>query len=227
MAAPTFGAAGTYLTGDFTSGASVAVPSGTATDEIVVVAIYVESGNGAISGPGGFARKSSVDGSNHDIEIWWKRCTTTDAGTYAFTWSGSPWREAVALRFSGCITTGDPFDVTNTNTGTGGTTPSVSNTTTVADTLELWIASNANGGAWTPPSGYTERVDTGSDLSVATATKASTGSTGSITGSCAGGAGVSLAFLGALKPPAGASPDPVPRGGLVVPSWAVMRSAVW
>lgn len=202
MAAPTFGAAGTYLAGSFTSGAAVAVPTGTAAGQVVLVFIYVESGNGTISGPAGFTQKASIDGTNHDLEIWWKRCTGTDSGTYAFTWSGNPWREAVAVRFSGCITTGDPFDVTSTNTGTGGTTPAVSATTTVADTLKVWAATNFNGGAWTPPSGWTERVDTGGGIGAATLAQAAAGATGSVTGSSAGGAAVSLAFLGALKPPA-------------------------
>ncbi len=205
MAAPTFGAAGTYLSGSFTSGAAVAVPTGTAADEIVVVLIYVESGNGTITAPAGFTQRVTINGSDHDLEIWWKRCTATDSGTYAFTWSGNPWREAVALRFSGCITTGDPFDVSNTATGTGGTTPAVTASTTVADTLLLWAGTNFNSGAWTPPTAggtWTERVDTGGGIGAATKAQAATGTTGSVTGSCAGGAATSLAFLGALKPPA-------------------------
>lgn len=203
MASPTFGAAGTYLTGVVSNQANFAVPTGTANNEIVVVYLYIES-TGAITPPAGFTQKSRPSNTGtgaHDLVIFWKRCTGTDSGTYAFT-NPNVWREGVAVRYSGCITSGDPFDVVSANqaaSGASGITPVVSLTTTVTDTLLVFSGTNFNGGAWTPPSGYTERVDSGGDLTVDDLARASIGSSGTIRATCAGGSTGTCAFLGALK----------------------------
>jgi hypothetical protein len=202
MPSPTFGAAGTYLTGTSANSANFAVPAGAANNEVMLVFFYLES-TGAITPPAGFTQflRMSATGGAHDLVIFWKRCTGADSGTYNFT-NPSVWREGVAIRFSGCITTGNPYDVTNGNqasTAPSGVTPAVSYTTTVTDTLAVWAGSNFNGGAWTPPSGYTERADASGDVGVATLAQAGIGASGSITGTCAGGSTGSCAALIALK----------------------------
>lgn len=207
MASPTFGQAGTYLSGVNASTAAFAVPTGTAANEVVLVFMYIE-GTPAITPPAGFTqilRPSATGAGAHDQIAFWKRCTTTDAGTYSFSWTGGIWREGVAVRFSGCVTSGNPYDIITSNqaaTAPSGVTPAVSGTTTVTDTLWVWGGTNFTGGAWTPPSAggaWTERVDTGADLSVASLAQAGIGASGSVTGTNAGGSTGSTATLIALK----------------------------
>ena len=224
MASPTFGAAGTYLTGVNASTAAFAVPTGAAADEIMVVGMYLE-GTAAVTPPTGFTQKSrpttGSGGSDHDLIVFWKRCTGADSGTYSFSWTGGLWREGACVRISGCVTSGDPFNVVGTNASTtagSGVTPASSNTTTVTDTLQLFVGSNFNGGAWTPPSGYTERVDNSSDLTVATLAQATAGASGSITATCAGGSASSCSFVGALK-----STTSVVPGGAAAPRRPLSR----
>ena len=214
MVSPAFGAAGTYLSGTVSTSANIAVPAGTAANEVVLAFIYLES-SGSITPPAGFSLVDRATTSNHDLAVYWKRCTGTDAGTYNFT-IPSTYREASAVRFTGCITSGNPYDVVGKASATsspGGVTTAVSNTTTVADTLQVFAGTNFNGSPWTPPTGYTERVDASGDLTVATLAQASIGGSGSITATCAVQNAANCVMLIALKPPGGATPvsDPPRR----------------
>jgi len=203
MVAPSFGAAGTYLTGATSTDWAIAVPSGTAADEIVLVFLYYDGDDTIDTVESGFTLKVNEGTASNGLAIYWKRCTGADSGTYDFAQTASTWREGIAIRYTDCLASGDPFDVFDSaNQATGSTTPAVSNTTTVADTLQVWAGSNYNGGAWTPPTSYTERADASSDFSVADLAQASIGGSGSITGTCAGGSTFSSAFLGALAPTA-------------------------
>ncbi|MFG1794110.1 hypothetical protein [Nocardia sp. NPDC049149] len=141
------------------------------------------------------------------MRVYWKRATGADSGNYAFVIAaGLAWRMGVAIRFAGCITAGNPFDVTNSaikTTTTTGATPAVSDTTTGSDRLWVWSGSYFNGDATcTQPSGFTERVDIsgGVALDVATKDQATAGASGSLTGTFSGNGGTG-AWLGALLPP--------------------------
>lgn len=209
MAAPAIGAIGTYLSGAMRTSSPVPVPAGVAVGDVVVLHYYTEDGSGTLTFPSGFTVKADLIATNHRQTVAWKRATAADTGTYAIGNSNSNWSEAVAIRYTGCVTTGDPFDGTvGTATGTAATSPAVSTTTATADTLLVWSATNFNGGAWTPPTSFTERVDAGSDLSVATLGKPATGTSGTVTGTCAGGAAQSTAFIGALIPAVTSTPSP-------------------
>jgi hypothetical protein len=65
--------------------------------------------------------------------------------------------------FSGALTSGDPFQQTNTainTTSANATTPAVSLTTTTADTTLIWAASNFQSNSWnTDPTGFTALYD--------------------------------------------------------------------
>lgn len=189
MTLPVFGVAGTYLTGTSAT-AAVAVPSGVTAGQVILVHLYKES-TATVTPPSGFTELTPAPfttSSVHTHHVFWKRATGSDSGTYSFTWSGSTFREAVAIRYTGCATSGVPVDVFNTAArSTNGTvTPAVSLTTTGADRLLEWAGSNFNAGSWTPPSGFTERVDAAGCLSVATLGQSTAGSTGSVTGTCSG-----------------------------------------
>jgi len=203
---PAFGSAGAQLQGtaaDF----QVAVPSGVAANDIVVVTAFIDS-TGSITGlPAGFA---NVAGSpviqvtapgNHRMYVAWKRASGADAGTYDFTLSGSVYRNVQAIRYTGAITSGDPWDDTDAaSLGVDGSpSPDVSVTTTLPNCLVVWAATNWASGNWTQPAGFDMRRNTGDKVcSVADMVQATAGSSGIVTGSCAG-SGKRCAWLGALK----------------------------
>lgn len=233
MAVPVFGAAGTYLSGTGATTAAIAVPAGVTSGQIVLAFLYIESTTAITTVPSGFtecaASPIAATGLGlHSLHVYWKRASGADSGTYTFGWTGSIYREGVAERYTGCVTSGDPWD-----TGAGApnsaqrssdatATPAVSLTTQGADRKLVWAGTNFAGGAGTPPSGWTERADGTSDLWTADKDQAVAGATGSITGSNAASS-YSCAWMGALLPDTGAAAlSPTP---LIVPSVAVHRAS--
>lgn len=219
MAAPAFGTAGTQLQGSAAT-MNVDVPDSVAANDIIVVTAYLDSTMTVTGLASGFAHApdspvqlgAGAGAGRHSMSVMWKRATGADstAGTYDFTLSGSTYRNAQAIRYTGAATSGSPWDVTNFNIEEGvgtSTTPAVSDTTTGADRLLIWSATNWSGGAWTPPSAggtWTERRDSGDQVcTVADKAQAVAGATGSITGT-AGANDRMTAWLGALMPPGAA-----------------------
>lgn len=204
MPAPASGGAGTYLTGVAGTTAAIPVPSGVAADDVVLVHLYLET-TAAVTAPSDFTELSpfpSATGAKpQTVRTFWKRAIGADSGTYGFSWTGSAWRDGVATRWTGCITTGSPIDAQTSaaRSSSGTTTPAVSLTTTGADRRLVWSGSSWDGGAWTPPSGWTEHVDSGA-LGIASLAQAAAGSTASITGVCAVSSS-QTAWLLALIPP--------------------------
>lgn len=201
MVAPAFGAAGTYLAGGVRTTVSVPVPSGVTNNQVVLSHLYIEA-SGAVTPPTGFTEITPAAVTTGTVtvgRVFWKRATGSDSGTYAFT-TPNAFSEAVAERYTGCVTSGSPIDVSNSaqRSSAGTTTPSVSVTTTGRDRLLVWSATSVQIGPWTPPTGYTERVDTGREISVATDELAAAGSSGSVTGT--GPSAFMTAWLVALIP---------------------------
>lgn len=212
MAVPGPGVAGTYLTGVSNAAGNVAVPAGVAANHIILVFLYIESAQ-AITKPAEFTEAANspiacTGASAHSQHVYWKRATAGDTGTYAFSWSAAVWREMVAIRYAGCITTGTPLEATNSSqrSSNGTVTPSASGTTTDVDRLLVAGYTNFAGGAWTQPSGWTERVDTGADMGVAETSQAVAGSTGLITATNASSSFETI-WLGALIPVPSATPN--------------------
>lgn len=233
MAAPAFGSAGTQF-GGVDATPNIDIPAGVAADDIIVVTMFIDDGATVTGLPSGFAHTadspvavSATDPSrSHSQAIMWKRATgaDSDAGTYDFTISSAVYADGQAIRYTGAVTSGDPWDVTNSAVGAGSGTawPAVSDTTTVADVLLIASSTNWSGGAWTPPGGFTERRDSGNQvITVVDKAQAVAGATGSISGSCVGN-DARTAWLGALKSTAGgtsatATPGAV-TGSAVVPA---------
>lgn len=197
---------------------SVDVPDGVAAGDIIVIPAFMDGAATITAMASGFAEApdspvTSEDpggGQHHTLHILWKRATGADstAGTYDFTLSGSSYTNADAARYSGAITSGDPWDITNSaiDVSGGGTSPAVSDTTTGVNRLLVWAASNWTGGAWTAPTGFAKRLDTGDRIvCLADMPQLTAGATGSISGASAG-TGARASWLGALKP-AGGSGD--------------------
>lgn len=208
MVAPAFGSAGTYLAG-VTGGsttAAFAVPAGVAANDIILVFMYKENTNAITGMPTGFTEITTAPSTTapQQHHVFWKRATGADTGTYGnFTWTGQVWREGVAIRITGAITSGSPVDVQNTNSSNSSVspTPVVSVTTTGIDRLMVWSATNFNSGTWTMPTqggGYTIRSANGNDLVVGTVAQAAAGASGSVTGSCSSSAPTTSRLLAIL-----------------------------
>lgn len=142
-----------------------AVPSGAAIDDIAVVALGQWNGGGTptITPPSGFTQKggfwTSGDGAAKN-SVWWKRLTAADSGTYSFSWTTSYWSTAQCALFSGCVTSGDPWDAVATAVaGTFGTFTTQTLTATDADGGLVWACYNDSSGTHTPPTNFTEAAD--------------------------------------------------------------------
>lgn len=209
MPAPSHGSIGTLLQGSAAT-ANFPVPASVASGDLIVVAFF-QDGDGTITGmPAGFAHAPSSPvnvipesgGGRHSLNVLWKRADAADTGTYDFTLSVSTYRHGRAIRHTGAVASGDPWD--NTASAYSGVnvsaSPAVSVTTLGPDRLLLWFATNWSGGTWTPPTGFTERFDSGDGTaSGADKAQATAGTSGSISGTCTGSDRAG-AWLGALKP---------------------------
>lgn len=202
MPIPVHAATGTY-TETSASTASFAVPSGVANGDIIVIPIFVDNASTTITGyAAGFAEAGDSPQATgiNSLHVVWKRATGADTGTYDFTLSQSRFHTGSALRYTGAAAAGDPWDDTDgaVDDTTGTTTPAVSVTTTGADRLLIWAATSWHVNSWTPPTGFTERVDAGfGTVTAADKDQAVAGSSGSVTGTPAN-TSRRCAWLGAL-----------------------------
>lgn len=158
-------------TGDdvgFNSTTAVNVPAGSAANDIAVVFLsrWVSGlAKAAPTTPANFAHYATTfhsgDG-NEDLDIYWKRLTGADSGTYAFSW-GTPnvYVHANCFMIRGCITTGDPIDDVNGWSGTAGTFGATTVNASTSDGALLWKAYNdtSAAGGHTAPGSFTEQVD--------------------------------------------------------------------
>jgi hypothetical protein len=192
--------------------AAVPVPAGAANLDIAAVGLYMESA-AAVTPPAGFTNKVSLQTSpttRGRLDVFWKRLTGADSGTYTFTWTGATFRSAACGLWSGRITTGDPFD--NFVLGTGSAESTVTQTTlnvsaspvtALGDAVGFWT-NFAGGNAWTFPTNYTERVDNDT-TTLDTRDAIASGATGNVTAT-ANVSGFLKAFLGVLAPAGAAAP---------------------
>jgi len=193
----------------------VGAPASIAVNDILRFSAFVDSITETFTvTPSGWvqAPNSPVTGpDNHRLHIWYKRAVAGDVGatTYSWTKSAGAYANAAIERYTGAITTGSPWDVTR---GVGSnvsqtTTEDVAVTTTVVDTLLCWTGTDWSGGNWTPPTGFTERRDTGDKVCTsADKPQAAIGGSGAIVGTCAT-ADKRCAWVGALKSPAASTPQ--------------------
>lgn len=207
MAAPAFGSSGAW-NGGLAGTKSFAVPASVASGDIIVIPMMIDGSTVTITAmPTGFAHAPGSPqtvaagfGGNHSVNVVWKRATAADTGTYDFTFSASVYEEGQAHRYTGCVASGSPWDVTTSadGGGTGNTvTPAVSVTTTGTDELLFFAGTNWGGGAWTPSTGFTERTDNSGDLTADDKVQTSAGGSGTVQATCVSTDKVG-AWLGAL-----------------------------
>lgn len=197
---------------------AVPVPASAANLDIAVAGIYMES-TAAITGiPTGFTNKVSLQNTaatRGRLDVFWKRLTGADSGTYTFSWTGATFTAAACGLWSGRATSGDPFDNFVGGTGSAESTAGVTTLnvagapgTALGDAVGFWT--NVNGGAtFTAPASYTQQQAVSGVIALETRDAIAAGATGNVTAS------VNItdfmkAFLGVLQP-AGATATKAPQ----------------
>lgn len=221
MANPTF--VGVSATpGDSLSTSSPSIPVGTTDNDIMV--LFVTTANEAISVPDGwnnttnnvlFLGTAGTAGAVR-LQVMWRRFVAGDtAPTIADV---GDFHYAVIASYRGCITTGDPFNVGDGDTGSGtsvllfGLTSTVDQCTWVHvvagddDSASARVSGQANASL----SGITERFDAGTTtglgggLAIWDGTQATAGAIGNSTATITSQAWA--AWMGALMPAASVAP---------------------
>lgn len=175
---------------------SPAVPSGAATNDVMVAVLSRWTTATAFTTiPTGFTDWGTTylsGDSQANVHIFWKRLSGADTGTYTWAWTagGNDWSHAHVFCASGCATTGNPIEGVNGWAGTAGTFGSTS-VTTVTQPLLIWSTYNDTSGTHTPPTSFTEVIDFDSGSAawrVPGTTGTQTASGGSVTSSSAAAA---------------------------------------
>jgi peptidoglycan/xylan/chitin deacetylase (PgdA/CDA1 family) len=144
----------------FGTSATVAVPAGATTGDVVVATVATWGGSPpAVTPPSGFTLKGSYTAGQDTSRVFWKRLSGPETGTYRFTWTGGQWSSAHALAVSGGVATGDPIEAVDHAAGSGTTYPATT-VSTAGPPLLLWIGRNDEpASGHTPPSGFVEAQD--------------------------------------------------------------------
>lgn len=227
-------AASSTLSGANSGTAAIPVPAGVAANDIILALIYTDPSTTTATPPDGTwtaAPGSPVtQGANQELNVYWKRATGADTGTYTFTLSGgSPWRKCIAANYKNCIASGNPINTDTTGVSGTGTAPSLSLTTTVTNTLMVWIGFIFGGGTCATPAGFT--VDQSMDVSVdntaylCSKSLAAAGGSGTISATWTSSDPRNVEWLGALKPPGGAAAVVIP--GRATQQVPIIRSSLY
>lgn len=143
MALPTINSVGAVFGGVGSVTGTVGA-SHTTNDIDVVLLECADNDTPSLSTANGFARLTALDqtvgsaGAGTQMSVWWRRWNGSD-GNPVFADAGDH-QIGRMISISGCITTGDPWDITGTGTTDSSADTSVSiagGTTTVADCLIL------------------------------------------------------------------------------------------
>lgn len=138
-------------------------PAGAATNDILLMQFTVFVGGGAISAPAGWSVAYSHNGSDMATCVWWIR-RGGSAPALTPSWASSQsYAEAIVSAYSGCITSGTPYDDVQ---GNPQSAPNPCNpdppAATSAGTGRIAVAmgfgwQGDSGSGWTVPSGYSAR----------------------------------------------------------------------
>lgn len=238
MSAPAFGTIGTLLA-TTTGTPAFAVPASVASGDIIVVYAFIDNAATTISAlPTGFAQctasprtVNSGGTESHVLMAAWKRATGADTGTYSFTLSGSTFVYGQATRYTGAVSSGNPWDTAVSADGSttfSTSCPNVLLTTLGPDRLITYCGTNWNGdgGSWSAPTGYSQRssgVSGTTDCEISDVVQATAGGTGNVhaTDTASGAVG---SWLGALI---GTTVTSTVAPAIVIAQTAVDRAYSW
>ena len=216
--------ADTFVTLTQTSNRTIAKPTGTTTDDVLVAMMFFGVDD-AVTPPSGWTHEVNFDNNEpsqeHRFHAFWKRAGGSEPADYTWSWTGSQYNEIWIGAFRGVITSGNPVDASNAiHGGTSGTSANaISITTTEANTALIYMITSWNGGGYGPPTvpgTFTEPANGDGNI---TGTSyyfwSSSGDTGSVVGT-ATPAGTRSVILLALKP-AAAAPSVFPENFFQLP----------
>lgn len=175
MTAPSLRALGTVVK-TTTATPSFAAPAGAVSTDVIAVGFFCDDGRTTITAvPTGFTLATDLPQTNdvtagspsHSLLVYTGRFSAVGAGPYAFTVSASVFIEGRSAAIQDCITSGSPLEAADGNTSGNAsvtTAPSVSATSLGTDRYAFYVATNWNGGAWTPASGFTEQWDADDEI---------------------------------------------------------------
>jgi hypothetical protein len=210
---PAFVAAGPFSSG--TGSGTFNLPAGYQANDIFIA--FVETADETVTPPSGWVEAPSspisyTSGGLTRLTVFWKRAVASEGST-AFADPGDHFAtQTIAIR--GCITSGNPFDVTNNGSNGSSTGYTINGATTTVDNCLVITAiasgrdatstggfsfTNADLANLTARMGATSAAGSGGGVSAATGEKATAGTYGTTTGSFA----VSIewaGWTGALKP---------------------------
>jgi hypothetical protein len=177
---------------------AVAVPTGVAAGEIVILTLSYDAPGVTITWPAGFTQLVQGNNTDQSTAAAWKRLTGADSGTYNLSVSGSAFDWVCqAFSFTGRDAVSNPVASAASVDNSSQSTPvsiAANGVTAVAGDDLLWVGAldlSASGAAnvFTAPSGYTSRQaqeSSGGWAALCGATKdaVGAGATGTVTGSC-------------------------------------------
>lgn len=204
-----------HADGDGSGNVTIAKPTGTADNDLMIAEIGTDNAGSTITPPAGWTSRgkltSAVDAATYEV---FTKKAASEGANYVFV-SSTPAAAGFIISYSG-VNTSTPLDATTTtNTGTNGASPTTITgtaiTTVTANCTIVWVAGlDANGAGdavFTAPSSYTIRADAvgGSNFvnaGAADAAQPAAGSSGSLAGSAtySGGSAGWCAFVLALRP---------------------------
>jgi hypothetical protein len=160
-------AVGTVATSNGVSNMLPGIPAGNAANDILVMVATV-GGSVTTTMPAGWTQKiSRANGANHKLEVWWKRAVGGETSP-SVAFSAATDAVGRIVSYSGCVTSGDPFNAfdsqANASSATG-TSPAI--TPTVTNSMILFVGGWSTTGSGTPTSSgysgtnpaFTESID--------------------------------------------------------------------
>lgn len=211
MAAPTYVSKAETTGGSYSGGINLQIPSGVATDDILVASVVSYGNSEGWLTPSGWTLKSYKNYVTADFSraLFWKRRTSGDTAgaTVAVEYTNNTnthYSLGAITAFRGAAASGDPWNVSTdvdmaSESSNVTAMPTASVTTSAGNCLliyEVWAANTA-AATMTPPSGFTMLNANPTGNAFAVKTQTSAGASGSVAGSW-DFAGKSSVFLGAL-----------------------------
>lgn len=159
---------------------NIAAPSGRQPGDLLIAHLYVYSLTAQASVPGW---EMAATGGIYAFQIWtyWRIADGTSADDFSATWDVSQYGHAAMMHITGADPE-RPIDVVGrVNTDWSATPTAEGVTTSVDNTLLIWVAAPDSPVEYTPPSGW-DAYGAGNGVFAAAATHSTAGATGDVAG---------------------------------------------
>lgn len=164
-----------------TNSSTINKPVATQQDDLML-AVMALNDTTTITPPVGWTTlRSSTVTSSDKLGIFYKIAGSSEPSSYSFDFGSNEYRVGSIVTIRNVNST-TPINVNATSTGSSASPTAPSITTTVSNALIVAVSDITWGVTYTPPSGYTERVDasisSAESISVATKLQSASGATG-------------------------------------------------